>query len=91
MAHPFFISFLAAHGLVHIAVWSMPKPADGKEPPFDAAHSWLLGDARTLAISLAIAAAVLFVIAALGLFGHAEWWRTMALRSPSADAGIRGR
>lgn len=74
-----FLAFLVAHGLVHLGVWAMPKPAEGKEPPFDPAHSWLLGDARTLAISLAVASAVLFVIAALGLFGHADWWRSMAV------------
>jgi len=71
-----FITFLAAHGFVHIAVWATPKPADGKEPPFDAAHSWLLGDARSLAISLAVVSAALFVVAALGVFGHADWWRS---------------
>jgi hypothetical protein len=74
-----FPAFLVAHGLVHVAVWAMPKPAEGKEPPFDPAHSWLLGNARTLVISLAVASAALFVVAALGLFGHADWWRTVAV------------
>jgi hypothetical protein len=83
-----FITFLAAHGLVHIAVWAMPKPADGKEPPFDVAHSWLLGDARTLAISLAIVSAALFVVAALGLFGQADWWRTVAVVAGGVSIGL---
>ena len=39
-----FIAFLIAHGLVHVAMWVfVPKPAPGKEAPFDASHSWLLG------------------------------------------------
>ncbi len=25
-----FVSFLIAHGLVHLAIWLVPKPADGK-------------------------------------------------------------
>jgi hypothetical protein len=83
-----FITFLAAHGLVHIAVWAMPKPVDGKEPPFNAAHSWLLGDARTLAISLAIVSAVLFVLAAMGLFGHADWWRAVAVVAAGVSIGL---
>jgi hypothetical protein len=83
-----FLAFLVAHGLVHIAVWATPKPADGKEPPFDPAHSWLLGNARTLAISLAIVSAVLFVIAAVGLFGHAEWWRVVAVVAGGVSVGL---
>jgi hypothetical protein len=83
-----FITFLAAHGLVHIAVWVMPKPVDGKEPPFDVAHSWLLGDARTLAISLATVAAALFVLAAVGVFGHADWWQTVAVVAGGVSIGL---
>ena len=83
-----FITFLAAHGFVHIAVWATPKPADGKEPPFDAAHSWLLGDARSLAISLAIVSAALFVVAALGVFGHADWWRSVAVVAGGVSIGL---
>jgi hypothetical protein len=82
------LAFLVAHGLVHIGVWAMPKPADGQRPPFDPAHSWLLGDARTLAISLAVASAALFVIAALGLFGHADWWRAMAVVASGVSLGL---
>jgi hypothetical protein len=82
------LAFLVAHGLVHIGVWAMPKPADGQRPPFDPAHSWLLGDARTLAISLAVASAALFAIAALGLSGHADWWRAMAVVASGVSLGL---
>jgi hypothetical protein len=46
-----FIGFLIAHGLVHLAIWLMPKPPDQKAP-FDPGHSWLLGDQKTVAWSL---------------------------------------
>lgn len=83
-----FLALLVAHGLVHIGVWAMPMPADGKEPRFDTAHSWLLGDARKLAISLAVVSAALFAIAALGLFGHADWWRAMAVVASGVSLGL---
>lgn len=67
------IAFLIAHGLVHIAVWA-PR-YDKEKMPFDSSHSWLLGDARALAIALAVASAVLLVVAGLGLWAHAGWWR----------------
>jgi len=53
-----FIVFLIAHGAVHLAMWAMPAPPDA---PFDAAHSWLLGTQRGLALAWAIAAAALLV------------------------------
>lgn len=83
-----FLAFLVAHGVVHIGVWAMPKPADGKEPPFDSTHSWLLGDARKLAISLAVVSAALFAITALGLFGRADWWRAMAVVASGVSLGL---
>lgn len=46
-----FIAFLVAHGLVHLAIWLMPKPADDKAP-FDPDHSWLVGDQKRLPWSL---------------------------------------
>ncbi|HUF59852.1 MAG TPA: hypothetical protein VMR89_10300 [Actinomycetota bacterium] len=71
-----FIGFLIAHGLVHLAIWLMPKPAD-QNAPFDPDRSWLLGDQRTVAMLLAVTAAVLLVAGGLGLWGHAGWWRSV--------------
>lgn len=63
--------FVVAHGLVTAAVWGMPqKPGE----PFRATHSWLLGDARSLAIALALVATVGFVLAGVGFLGHQTWW-----------------
>ena len=75
-----FIAFLIAHGLVHVAMWVfVPKPAPGKEAPFDASHSWLLGNQRALAVTVAAATAVVLVVAGVGLWGHADWWRAVAV------------
>ena len=51
-----FIGFLIAHGLVHLAIWLLPRPSD-QEAPFDPDHSWLLGDQQTVAALLAVTAA----------------------------------
>lgn len=73
-----FIGFLIAHGLVHLAVWLMPKPTD-QRAPFDPDHSWLLGDQKALAVLLAVTAAVLLVGSGLGLWASAGWWRGVAV------------
>ena len=59
--------FLIAHGLVHLAVWLPPSAADA---PFDPGRSWLLGDARPAARTLAfVACAGLVISGALVLSG----------------------
>jgi hypothetical protein len=70
------IGFLIAHGLVHIAIWA-PK-YDPEKVAFDASHSWLIGDQRTLARVLAFGAAALLVVAGIGLWAQAGWWRPTA-------------
>ena len=75
-----FIGFLIAHGLVHVAMWVLvPKPAPGKKAPFDASYSWLLGNQRALAATVAAATAVVLVAAGFGLWAHADWWRDVAV------------
>jgi hypothetical protein len=66
--------FLVAHGLVHIAVWLAPARPDA---PFDSHRSWLLGDARTLSRSLAVATSLLFVVAGI-----------LVLASAASGAGV---
>jgi hypothetical protein len=39
MGRSLFIGFLIAHGLVHLAIWLVPKPSDQKAP-FDPDHPW---------------------------------------------------
>jgi hypothetical protein len=84
-----FIGFLIAHGLIHLAMWVfVPKPAPGKRTPFDASHSWLLGSQRTLAATVAAAAMVLLVVAGIGLFAHADWWRAVAVAGLGVSFGL---
>lgn len=82
-----FIGFLIAHGLVHLAIWLLPKPADQKAP-FDPDHSWLLGEQKTVALLLAVTAAVLLMAGGLGLWAHADWWRSVAAIGLAASFGL---
>ena len=84
-----FVAFLLAHGLIHVAMWVfVPKPASGEEAPFDASHSWILGDQRTLAAWVAVATAVVLVAAGFGLWAHADWWRAVAVVGLGASFGL---
>ena len=71
------IGFLIAHGLVHVAIWT-PR-YDPETAAFDASHSWLLGDRRTLAQIFAFSAAAILVLAGIALWAHGEWWRPIAI------------
>jgi hypothetical protein len=74
-----FVAFLVAHGLVHLAMWVLvPKPHPGKEAPFDPSHSWLLGNQKALASTVAFAVAAILIVAGIGLWAHADWWRVVA-------------
>ncbi|HVH53625.1 MAG TPA: hypothetical protein VNA32_05760 [Actinomycetota bacterium] len=64
-------AFVVAHGLVTAAVWATPAKAG---EPFRATHSWILGDVRSLAVALALVAAIGFVLAGVGFLSHQSWW-----------------
>ena len=64
-------AFIVAHGLLTAFIWVSPAKADA---PFQATHSWLVGDARPLAVVLALVAAVGFVVAGIGFIGQQTWW-----------------
>jgi hypothetical protein len=51
--------FVIAHGLVTFGIWAAPLT---EQAPFNPGHSWLFGDSRTLAIALAVFAAIAFVL-----------------------------
>lgn len=74
-----FIAFLFVHGLLHLAVWVAPSDQqDGDGPRFDPRRSWLLGDAgaaRVVAVVLAVAACILFVLGSVLLALGADAWR----------------
>lgn len=63
--------FIVAHGLLTALIWLSPTKADA---PFRATHSWLIGDARPLAIVIALVAAAGFVLAGVGIIADQAWW-----------------
>lgn len=63
--------FVVAHGLVTAAIWMSPAKTG---EPFRATHSWMLGDARSLAVTLALVAALGFALAGVGFIAHQGWW-----------------
>jgi len=74
--------FLIAHGLAHLAVYA-PPAADA---PFDPARSWLFGRRiRPLALTLGAVAALIFVIAGIGLLAHQDWWQAASVVGASAS------
>lgn len=62
---------IIAHGLVTAVMWASPA-REGE--PFRATHSWVLGEARPLAVALALVAAFGFVFAGTGFLAHQAWW-----------------
>ena len=82
-----FIGFLIAHALVHLTIWLMPKLSDQKAP-FDPDHSWLLGDQKTVAVLLAVTAAVLLTAGGLGLWAQADWWQSVAAIGLAVSFGL---
>jgi hypothetical protein len=64
-------AFIVAHGLLTAFIWISPPKADA---PFRATHSWLLGDARPVAVVVALVAAAGFVLAGVGVIADQAWW-----------------
>ncbi len=71
-------ALLIVHALINAAIWATPA-ATNPDSPFDAGHSWLLGNARALGVVLALAVAATLVVAGIGVFGHHGWWRLWAV------------
>jgi hypothetical protein len=84
-----FIGFLVVHGVIHLMMWVwVAKPEPGKAAPFDASHSWLLGTQKGFAAIVAVATAALLVVAGIGLWAHADWWRAAAVIGLSASFAL---
>jgi ABC-type uncharacterized transport system permease subunit len=63
--------FVMAHGLVTFAIWAAPVT---EKAPFNPSHSWLFGDTRTLAMILAVVAAIGFVTSGGAILAQQDWW-----------------
>jgi hypothetical protein len=71
MLRVLFGAFMIAHGVVTGLIWVMPKTGDA---PFDASHSWLLGDSRGVAVVGGLVVGAGFVVTGAGYLGGQEWW-----------------
>ena len=81
-----FIAFLIAHGLVHLTIWLMPKPADQKAP-FDPIIRGCSVTRRRWQSSSPLPQLVLMA-GGLGLWAQAEWWQSVAAIGLAASFGL---
>jgi hypothetical protein len=79
--------FLVAHGLVTFGIWAAPVT---DKAPFNPSHSWLLGDTRTLAIILAVLAAIGFVATGGGLLAQQDWWAAAGIAAGAVAVLLMG-
>ena len=68
--------FFVAHGLVTAAIWAAPSTENA---PFDPAHSWLIGDARALALLIGTVVGIALVATGVGMVADAAWWPVLAV------------
>lgn len=90
-------AFLIAHGAVHLAVWLPPPPTDDEhQAPFAPDHSALLTRTRVpqttshrVAVRLAGAAAVLYVVAGLAVALGSVWAVTLAVAAAIVGLALK--
>ena len=80
-------AFMVTHGLVTAFIWVSPAKADA---PFRATHSWLVGDARPLAVVIALVAAGGFVLAGIGFITEQAWWAFTGIGGGAAALLLMG-
>jgi hypothetical protein len=82
---------LVAHGWVHGVMWALPFSREAAAGlPMDPAHSWLLGDSRSLAFGLSLAAVVGLIVAGIARFADAGWWPGAAIAGSALSALVLG-
>jgi hypothetical protein len=78
---------VVVHGLLTAAMW-LPKYKEVEgasiQPP-NTSHSWLFGEARGLALTLGVTAALLLVIAGAAFLTQQTWWPTAGLIAGSVS------
>lgn len=75
------VAFLVAHGLLHLAIWlPRPEPDPDRPPPFEPDHSGVLTalhvpttTTHRLSTTIAVVAAVSYVVAGLGVALSTSW------------------
>jgi hypothetical protein len=68
-------ALIVANGLLTASIWS----AATADAPFPATRSWLLDNARPLAVGVALAAAAGFVLAGVGFIADRAWWAVIGV------------
>ncbi len=68
--------FLIVHALITLAVWVAPLLPDA---PFNPAHSWLVGDSRTITVPTSILLAVALATTGIGVLLGQPWWAPLGL------------
>lgn len=68
--------FLAVHALITGAIWIPPQR---ELAGFGPRASWLFAGNRPTMVTLAVTASAAFALAAIGMFGHQEWWAPAAI------------
>lgn len=83
---------LVAHGLVTVAIWGAPSPAavEGPVRPPDPAHSWLLGDVRSLSVVLGVLVGLALAVAGVGFLTDQGWWPSLAIGAGAASLVLFG-
>ena len=76
---------LVAHGLLTIAIWT---PSPNTRAPMNTSKSWLLGDARTASVALAVTAGALIAPAGAGLLTEQGWWSMVGLAGATLSVGL---
>ena len=76
-----------AHGLVTVAIWGpkYPAVAEGQLQPPNPAHSWLLGDVRSLSMILGIAVGLALIAAGIGFLTDQPWWPEVGVIGATAS------
>lgn len=80
--------FVVAHGLLTILIWSPNPRTAGASAPMDTSHSWLLGDARTVSLVLAVVAGIIMTAAGIGFLAHEAWWPVAGLIGGAASLAL---
>ena len=92
------VAFLAAHGLLHLAIWlPHPEPEPAKPPPFHPDHSAVLVAAHTppaavhaLSLALAAVTAAAYLLAAGAVVWGAGWAVPVTVTAALAGLTLKG-
>ena len=74
---------LLMHGFVHLRLWLW-----GIGKTLDPHHSWLISDARSVSIALAVLAGVMLGAAGFMALARQDWWPSVAIAGSLVSAAL---